>query len=226
MVILPLVLHFSITIVMKNILVKSQSEILYEVWVFPGIVFLIAVISTFSIIYRDIFDLRIHNKSFIPITMAPYSKLHLVIGFLFTSMMESLAYIIIAMGILTFLIVTPIPLIAYILVPAFALLYTLLLGNLMITFSVLTDRINTYLSISIIMFLFIIFGTGILVEFDYYPSTVGNILSYNPLSIVLTQLRYLIFNGFIYWNLLAIPLLTSLVWTWLNAALLKRKLMQ
>ena len=96
----------------------------------------------------------------------------------------------------------------------------------MITFSVLTDRISTYLSISVIMFLFIIFGTGVLVEFDFYPKTVGTILSYNPLSIVLTQLRQILFKGSIQLEFLAIPIITSVVWTWLNGSLLKRRLKQ
>lgn len=226
LILLPLMLHVSITMVMKNILVNSLGNIPYDIWVFPGIILLIAVSSTFAMIYRDLFDLRIHKKSFIPITMAPYSKFHLVVGFLTTSIIESLIYVIFAMGILTFLLSSPLPWMAYVLIPIFTFLYSFLLGNLMITFSVLTDRISTYLSISVIMFLFIIFGTGVLVEFDYYPETIGTILAYNPLSIVLTQLRQIIFDGFIQWEFLTIPIVTSLVWTWLNGALLKRRLKQ
>ena len=89
MVLLPLMLHVSITMVMKNILVHSLGNVPYDIWVFPGILLLIAVSSTFSMIYRDLFDLRIHKKSFIPITMAPYSKSHLVMGFLTTSIIEA-----------------------------------------------------------------------------------------------------------------------------------------
>ncbi len=226
MVLLPLMLHVSITMVMKNILVHSLGNVPYDIWVFPGILLLIAVSSTFSMIYRDLFDLRIHKKSFIPITMAPYSKSHLVMGFLTTSIIESLVYVIFAMGVLTLLLSTPLPWMAYILIPIFAFLYTFLLGNIMITFSVLTDRISTYLSISVIMFLFIIFGTGMLVEFDFYPKIIGTILSYNPLSIVLTQLRQILFDGSIQWEFLAIPIITSLIWTWLNGALLKRRMKQ
>ena len=226
MIILPLMLHVSITMVMENILVHSLSNIPYDVWVFPGIILLIAVSSTFAMIYRDLFDLRIHKKSFIPITMAPYSKFHLVVGFLTTSIIESLIYVIFAMGILTLLLSSSLPWSAYIIIPIFSFLYTFLFGNLMITFSVLTDRISTYLFISVIMFLFIIFGTGVLVEFDFYPKTIGTILSYNPLSIVLTQLRQLLFSNTIQGDLLAIPVVTSLIWTWMNGALLKRRLKQ
>ena len=116
-VLLPLLLHIAITMVMKNIVVESIDQVPYDVWVFPGIILLIASVSTFSLIYRDLFNLRIHKKSFIPITLAPYSKTHLVIGFLITSIIESTVYIIIAMAVLTVLLPEPLNWSAYFIVP-------------------------------------------------------------------------------------------------------------
>lgn len=226
MVMLPLLLHIGITMVMKNIVVQSIDQVPYDVWVFPGIILLIASVSTFSLIYRDLFDLRIHKKSFIPITLAPYGKTHLVIGFLVTSIIESLVYVIVAMGVLTVLLPEPLNWSAYFIVPLFTLLYTFLLGNLIITFSVLTDRISTYLSITISMFLFILFATGVLVEFDFYPKTVGTLLSYFPLSMILSDLRGILFFNRVEWGPIMIPVATALGWTWLNGYMLKRKLKQ
>ena len=71
MTLLPLFLHIAITMVMKNIFIYSLDEIQYEIWVFPGIIILISILSTYSVIYRDLFNLRIHKKAFIPITLAP-----------------------------------------------------------------------------------------------------------------------------------------------------------
>ena len=226
MVMLPLLLHIGITMVMKNIVVQSIDQVPYDVWVFPGIILLIASVSTFSLIYRDLFDLRIHKKSFIPITLAPYGKTHLVIGFLVTSIIESLVYVIVAMGVLTVLLPEPLNWSAYFIVPLFTLLYTFLLGNLIITFSVLTDRISTYLSITISMFLFILFATGVLVEFDFYPKTIGTLLSYFPLSMILSDLRGILFFNRVEWAPIMIPVATALGWTWLNGYMLKRKLKQ
>ena len=226
MVMLPLLLHIGITMVMKNIVVQSIDQVPYDVWVFPGIILLIASVSTFSLIYRDLFDLRIHKKSFIPITLAPYGKTHLVIGFLVTSIIESLVYVIVAMGVLTVLLPEPLNWSAYFIVPLFTLLYTFLLGNLIITFSVLTDRISTYLSITISMFLFILFATGVLVEFDFYPKTIGTLLSYFPLSMILSDLRGILFLNRVEWGPIMIPVATALGWTWLNGYMLKRKLKQ
>ena len=226
MVMLPLLLHIGITMVMKNIVVQSIDQVPYDVWVFPGIILLIASVSTFSLIYRDLFDLRIHKKSFIPITLAPYGKTHLVIGFLVTSIIESLVYVIVAMGVLTVLLPEPLNWSAYFIVPLFTLLYIFLLGNLIITFSVLTDRISTYLSITISMFLFILFATGVLVEFDFYPKTIGTLLSYFPLSMILSDLRGILFFNRVEWGPIIIPVATALGWTWLNGYMLKRKLKQ
>ena len=62
MVLLPLLLHIGITMVMKNIVGQSIDQVPYDVWVFPGIILLIASVSTFSLIYRDFFNLRIHKN--------------------------------------------------------------------------------------------------------------------------------------------------------------------
>ncbi len=226
MVVLPLLLHIAITMVMKNILVRSLDQVPYEIWVFPGIVFLIASVSTFSMVYRDLFDLRIHKKSFIPITLAPYGKTHLVLGFLVTSILEALVYVIVSMGVLTILLPKPLHWSAYLFIPLFTFLYNFMLGNLMITFSVLTDRISTYLSIMIAMFLVVLFGTGVLVEFEFYPKTIGTILSYSPLSMILSDLRGILFFNRVDWHLIFIPIIVALGWTWLNGYLLKRKLKQ
>jgi len=226
MVLLPLLLHIAITMVMKNIVVQSIDQVPYDVWVFPGIILLIASVSTFSLIYRDLFNLRIHKKSFIPITLAPYGKTHLVIGFLVTSIIESTVYVIIAMTVLTVLLPEPLNWSAYFIVPLFTFLYTFLFGNLIITFSVLTDRISTYLSITISMFLFILFATGVLVEFDFYPKTIGTLLSYFPLSMILSDLRGILFFNRVEWGPIMIPVATALGWTWLNGYMLKRKLKQ
>jgi len=226
MVLLPLLLHIAITMVMKNILVRSLDQVPYEIWVFPGIVLLIASVSTFSMIYRDMFDLRIHRKSFIPITLAPYGKTQLILGFLVTSIIEALVYVVVAMSVLTVLLPEPLHWSAYFIIPLFTFLYTFMLGNLVITFSVLTDRISTYLSIMISVFLFILFGTGVLVEFEFYPKTIGVLLSSFPLSMILSDLRGILFFNRVDWNQIFIPIVVAIGWTWFNGYLLKRKLKQ
>jgi len=226
MVILPLLLHISITMVMKNILVRSLDQIPYELWIFPGIILIIASMSTFSMIYRDLFDLRIHKKSFLPMTLAPYSKTQLILGFLITSIVETTVYVIVAMAVLTVFLPSPFDISTYFIILIFSFLYTFIVGNIIITFSVVTDRISIYLSILITMFLIILFGTGILVEFEFYPKTISVILSNFPLSMFLSSLREIIFFNRIDWFQIFIPIIVAIGWTWVNGYLLKRKLNQ
>ena len=226
MVILPLLLHISITMVMKNILVRSLDQIPYELWIFPGIILIIASMSTFSMIYRDLFDLRIHKKSFLPMTLAPYSKTQLILGFLITSIVETAVYVIVAMAVLTVFLPSPFDISTYFIILIFTFLYTFIVGNIIITFSVITDRISIYLSVFITMFLIILFGTGILVEFEFYPKTISVILSNFPLSMFLSSLREIIFFNRIGWFQIFIPIIVAIGWTWVNGYLLKRKLNQ
>lgn len=226
MVILPLLLHISITMVMKNILVRSLDQIPYELWIFPGIILIIASMSTFSMIYRDLFDLRIHKKSFLPMTLAPYSKTQLILGFLITSIVETTVYVIVAMAVLTVFLPSPFDISTYFIILIFSFLYTFIVGNIIITFSVVTDRISIYLSSLITMFLIILFGTGILVEFEFYPKTISVILSNFPLSMFLSSLREIIFFNRIDWFQIFIPIIVAIGWTWVNGYLLKRKLNQ
>ena len=226
MVILPLLLHISITMVMKNILVRSLDQIPYELWIFPGIILIIASMSTFSMIYRDLFDLRIHKKSFLPMTLAPYSKTQLILGFLITSIVETTVYVIVAMAVLTVFLPSPFDIFTYFIILIFTFLYTFIVGNIIITFSVITDRISIYLSVFITMFLIILFGTGILVEFEFYPKTISVILSNFPLSMFLSSLRDIIFLNRIDWFQIFIPIIVAIGWTWVNGYLLKRKLNQ
>ena len=226
MVILPLLLHISITMVMKNILVRSLDQIPYELWIFPGIILIIASMSTFSMIYRDLFDLRIHKKSFLPMTLAPYTKTQFIFGFLITSIVETTIYVIVAMAVLTIFLPTPFHISTYFIILIFTFLYTFIVGNIIITFSVVTDRISIYLSILLTMFLIILFGTGILVEFEFYPKTIGIILSNFPLSMFLSNLREVIFFNRIDWFQIFISIMVAISWTWVNGYLLKRKLKQ
>ena len=222
----PIIFHFSITKVMENILPISSINIPYEVWVFPAIIFFIASSSTFAIIYRDFFDLRIHKISFLPITLAPFSKTNLVVGFIITSIIESFIYVIISMLILSILIVEPLSWKIFLITPVFTFVYTFLLANIIVTFSILSERIFSFLSFSIFLFFFIIFGNGFIINFDLFPQMIGLILSYNPLSIILSQLRSILFLDIINWELISIPIFVSLCWTWLNGTILKRKLKQ
>lgn len=226
LVILPALLHICITLVMKNILVRSINEIPYESWVFPGIIMIISAVSLFPNLYRDLFDLRVHGKALISMTLAPVSKLYLIAGFLITACLESLVFVITGIGILGILSNFPLSVTSYFLITIYAIGFSAILGNLMITFSLITNRITTYLMTILIMFILILFGSGILVEFEFYSYPIGLILQKFPTSMILSSLRALIFYERFDWLGVALPFVITIAWTWLNAGLFRRKLRQ
>ena len=89
-ILIPILLHLMLTTLMKNIFINSLDKIPYEIWAFPGVILLISIMSAYAVLYRDLFDLRIHKKSFISITLAPYTKFYFVFGFLLVAIIESL----------------------------------------------------------------------------------------------------------------------------------------
>jgi hypothetical protein len=143
-----------------------------------------------------------------------------------SSIIETIFYVIITMITLKILIISPLHWTIFLFTPIFSSLYTFLLANIIVTFSIISERIYTFLSVSIILFFFIIFGNGFIIEFDLFPHIIGLILSYNPLSIILSELRNILFFNNIDWKLISIPILTSVFWTLLNGYILKRKLKQ
>jgi len=226
LVILPVLLHVCITLVMKNILVRSINEIPYESWVFPGIIMIICAVSLFPNLYRDLFDLRIHGKSLIPMTLAPINKLSLITAFLITACLESLVFVIAGIGILGILSNYTLSIANYFFIAVYALGFSAILGNLMITFSLITDRITTYLMSILILFVLILFGSGILVEFEFYSYPIGLILEMFPTSMILSGLRALIFYERFDLLRIAVPLAITVIWTWFNSELFRRKLGQ
>ena len=215
-----------LTTLMKNIYVYSLDKIPYEIWAFTGVILLISIMSTYAVLYRDLFDLRIHKKSFISITLAPYSKFYLVFGFLLAAIIESLIYGIISMIILSLFLSQRLEWYAYLTIPVYGSIFLLLFGNLTLTLSIFSERITTFISITIMLFFFMIFGTGILFEFEFYPKMLGMILSYNPFSLIISELRGIVFLKQINWSWISISVLTGLGWTWLNGFMLKRSLKQ
>ena len=79
-----------ISIPLKNIIRYSISGVPYDIWVFSGLIFIIGSLGLYPIIYREIFDLRVHRKVLLNIALAPYSKSQLVFGNLCVAVLEAL----------------------------------------------------------------------------------------------------------------------------------------
>ena len=77
---------------LKNIILYSLSEVPYEIWVYPGFIFLISSLALFPSIYRDFFDLRIHRKLLINVVLTPYSKSTIISSYLICAVIEALFF--------------------------------------------------------------------------------------------------------------------------------------
>ena len=71
-----------------------------------------------------------------------------------------------------------------------------------------------------------ILGTGIIFELDFFPLGISNILKNNPISMPLIELRNLLFTKNFDLKFVTIPFVVSIVWIFLNTALIKKKLKQ
>ncbi len=224
--ILPILLYMGISLVLKNIIVRSVAEIPYQIWVIPGMLFLISMLALMPILYRDFFDLRIHKKTLLPMSLAPLSKPSLVTGILIAALLEALFYTILGLIIMVILSGISMPWYDFLIILVFSLLFNLLVGNLVITLSLLTDRITIYMTILLSLVLLFLFSSGLFVEFEFYPVTLGVILKNIPNSMVLRATRHILFVREFPWVLVIVPIVVGVVWTYLNGIFLRWRLHQ
>ena len=215
-----------IGIPLKNIIRFSISGVPYDVWVFPGLIFIIGSLAIYPTIYREIFDLRVHRKVLLNIALAPYSKSQLIFGNLCVSVLEALT--ICFFSIFIYLSIVPITFsfTDFILLLFHLILYLFLVGNVYILLSVSVDAITSMFLSSFILIIFIIFGNGFLIEFSFFPSFIESILKYNPLSFSQKCYQRLISTGLFDWTHTIIQIMLIYILFLINGILLKRKLRQ
>jgi len=223
---LPLLLHLSINIPMRQVVVRTIRNIPYQEWVFPGMLMILGVITLIPLLYRELFDLRIHKKGLLPITLTPLTKYEIIIGILFTAILESLVFIVFGMVVFTIVMDIAFVWYDYLIMLFFLFLSNCILGNLIVTVALLTERVTMFMIFVVTIFCFLLFGSGLLIEFEFFPVILGTTLQYFPTSMLITGLRMLIFTGIINWTYLIVPFLMIIIWTIFNSELLRRKLNQ
>ncbi|NOZ75779.1 MAG: hypothetical protein GXO90_10505 [FCB group bacterium] len=223
---LPVFLHVVVNLGMKNLVIRSIQQIPYEQWVAPGLVFLLATITLIPIIYRELFDLRIHHKALQSISMAPLSKVNIIVGFLLTAMLESGFFVLV--GLIVFSSLTPlsIGISGYLMIVVYIVVLDILNANVLVFLSLLTERVTIYIMLILSMIVLLIFGSGLVIEIEFYPTTVGQFFSWFPTSQLIRGLRMFLFANIFDWISLVYPLLISVLLLFVNAEFLKRKLNQ
>ncbi len=224
--IIPSVLTIVTVLGMKNVIIRSINGQPYEMWVMPGLFMFMAAILIIPLIYRDFFDLRIHHKVLIPMVLSPVRKSNIVLGILFSSLLEVIFTLIIGLIIYSAIFPHTFDFSQGVLTIFYSILFAVLFGNIIILISLLTERISFFIYLLMIMLITVMFACGLFIEFDFYPVSMGNFLRYLPLSMVgIAGRTHLFQHSFDLFNT-AIPVIMSVLLILLNGFVLKRKMGQ
>ena len=225
-VVLPILIYLTLTVGIGNIIIETIAKFPYQKWLYPGLVLIVNTVMIIPIIYRDFFDLRVNSRTLITLSLTPLSKIQLVGFLLLTALVEATIFSMVAMTIFLYLMDLSLSMLDLLYIIVAMNLFGLIVSNGLITLSLLTDRINTFFIVTFILFLFIIFSSELLFEFEFYPLRISAVLEKLPTSMISNWCRGLIFNGYFDWIFFLTPLGIGLVWTTINAVLLKRTLRQ
>tara|TARA_B100001123_G_scaffold138766_1_gene161271 strand:- start:1 stop:573 length:573 start_codon:yes stop_codon:yes gene_type:complete len=177
-------------------------------------------------IFRDIFDLRIHKKVLTYLSLSPYSKRFIIFSFLMVALIEGIIMSLGSLLLFSFIIPYPFGLIETIVLLVYSSIFILVFGNILITISILADKSATFLLSIIILFFFILLGSGLIIELPFFPQSVNYILSIFPISMIVKAMQSYLFSGYINWPLTFFPLFFFMGLLIINSILLRNKLRQ
>ena len=204
----------------------SLYDVKFDIWIYPSMVLFVSGLSIIPSIFRDIFDLRIHKKVLTYVSLSPYSKRFIIFSFLMLALIEGIIMILGSILLFSFIIPYPFGLIETIVLLVYSSIFILVFGNILITISILADKSATFLLSIVILFFFILLGSGLIIELPFFPPSVNYILSIFPISMTVQAMQSHLFSGFINWPLIFSPLLFSIGLLIINSILLRNKLRQ
>ncbi|MEC7849388.1 MAG: ABC transporter permease [Candidatus Neomarinimicrobiota bacterium] len=210
----------------RNVLVISLYDIKFDTWIYPSMVLLVSGLSIIPSIFRDIFDLRIHKKVLTYLSLSPYSKRFIIFSFLVVALIEGIIMGLGSLLLFSFIIPYPFGLIETVALLVYSSIFILVFGNILITISILADKSATFLLSIVILFFFILLGSGLIIELPFFPSSVNYILSISPISMIVQAMQSYLFSGFINFSLTFFPILFTIVLLLINSILLRNKLRQ
>lgn len=224
LLILPIFLNVVINLPFKRLVVNPLWNIPHEQWIYPGLTIIVVVMMMIPSVSRDLFDLRIHKKLLPALALTPISKSVYLYIFLLTVLIETLVYTILVMTVYSIIIAPGFGALDYLLMFPFILIFIALGANILITLSLIVNKITLYNLLMLTFFLFIVFASGTIIEFEYFPEVIGNILRYLPTGQIMQSLRMALFSGVINWLILLSALVTIILWAFLNGILFKKRL--
>ena len=222
----PLTIFIFANLSFRNVLVISLYDIKFDTWIYPSMVLLVSGLCIIPSIFRDIFDLRIHKKVLTYLSLSPYSKRFIIFSFLVVALIEGIIMGLGSLLLFSFIIPYPFGLIETVALLVYSSIFILVFGNILITISILADKSATFLLSIVILFFFILLGSGLIIELPFFPSSVNYILSISPISMIVQAMQSYLFSGFINLSLTFFPILFTIVLLLINSILLRNKLRQ
>ncbi len=224
--ILPIIVFIFTNLAFRNILVNSVYDINFDVWIYPSMIFLVSLLSIIPSIFRDLFDLRIHKKVLTYLSISPWSKQSLVSSVLVVSLFEAFSIALFSIILYSFIIPHPFSFLETIALLIYLLIFILVFGNILITISILSDKSATFLLSLMILFFFTLFGSGLIIELNFFPSSIHYMLSVFPISMIVSAMQSYLYSGFIDWGFTLLPILISIGILIINSVLIRKKLRQ
>ena len=222
----PLTIFIFTNLSLRKIPVIGFYDVEFDIWIYPSMIFLITGLSILPSIFRDVFDLRVHNKILSYLSSSPYSKRYMIFSFNIVSLLESIIIGFAAIVLFSTIIPYPFGFIKTIGFIFYFFIYTFLLSNIFLMISILSDKLSTIFVSLFIFIFFMLFGSGLIIGPNYYPPSIDATLSLLPLVMCIKSMQSYLFSGFINWPYTTITIFTSLVLLIINSIFLRNKLSQ
>ena len=77
----PLTIFIFTNLAFRKIPSVGLYDIEFDIWIYPSMIFLVTGLSVLPSIFRDLFDLRVHNKVLSYLSLSPHSKRYIILSF-------------------------------------------------------------------------------------------------------------------------------------------------
>ena len=222
----PLTIFIFTNLAFRKIPIVGLYDVDFDIWIYPNMIFLVTGLSILPSIFRDIFDLRVHNKVLSYLSLSPYSKRHMIFSFSIISLVESFVFGFVAIILFSSIIPYPFGFIKTFGFIFYFSIYTFLLSNIFIMISILSNNLSTLIISFFIFIFFMLFGSGLIISPNFYPPSLNGALSLLPLVMCVKSMQSYLFSGFINLFFTIVPFFTGVVLLIINSILLRNKLSQ
>lgn len=221
---LPVFLHVVINLSFKRMVVNPFWNIPYEKWILPGLAIIVVFIMMIPIVYRDLFELRIRNKLIPSLILAPTTHYRFLFSFIIATIIETAIYSIITIWIFSIIMIPELSIVEYLIMFPFILLFIGIGVNILITLALIIDKTTLFNVMVLTFFMFIIFGSGLIVSFEYFPRMIGDILRYLPTGQIMQSMRMAMFSFTFNWIIIVLTILSIVAWSFINSMVYERRL--